>query len=164
MNNLSLRHQVLTNPIHFLAFGFGAGLSPKAPGTVGTLASLPFILLAHWLSFPLWILFLITAVGGTWLADKSSKALGVHDHPGIVIDEFAGMMLTLMFIPLSWFTVLAGFCFFRLFDIWKPWPIRWVDQQVQGGLGIMMDDLLAGLYAALCLFILMQSSLGLHLS
>jgi phosphatidylglycerophosphatase A len=150
----ALRKRVLSNPIHFLAFGFGSGLSPKAPGTMGTLAALPFIILAHWIGFPLWLLFLITTLAGTWLADKSSKDLGVHDHSGIVIDEFAGMMLTLLFVPLTWFSVILGFALFRLFDIWKPWPIRWADQKVHGGLGIMLDDLLAGLFAGLLLFLI----------
>lgn len=149
-----MNKKILTNPIHFLAFGFGSGLSPWAPGTMGTLAALPLICLAHVLGFPLWILFILTTAAGTWLADKSSKDLGVHDHPGIVIDEFAGMMLTLLFIPLSWVSVLLGFALFRLFDIWKPWPIRVIDQKVHGGLGIMLDDLLAGIYAALCLQII----------
>jgi phosphatidylglycerophosphatase A len=155
MTEPSLRQRVLSHPIHFLAFGFGSGLSPKAPGTMGTLAALPMILLAHGLGIPLWILFLITTIAGIWLADKSSKALGVHDHPGIVIDEFAGMMLTLLFIPLSWISVLLGFALFRLFDIWKPWPIRVIDEKVHGGLGIMLDDLLAGLYAAICLHLVL---------
>jgi phosphatidylglycerophosphatase A len=148
-----MNKQVFSNPIHFLAFGFGSGLSPKAPGTMGTLASIPVILLAHFIGIPLWILFLVTATGGTWLADRSSKMLGVHDHPGIVIDEFAGMMLTLLFIPLSWMSIVLGFILFRLFDIWKPWPIRLIDQKVHGGFGIMLDDLLAGVYAGICLLI-----------
>lgn len=155
MIDKTLAKQVFSNPIHFFAFGFGSGLSPKAPGTMGTLAALPLIGLAHLLSFPLWLLFLITTLAGLWLAEKSSKALGVHDHSGIVIDEFAGMMLTLLFIPLSWFSVLMGFALFRLFDIWKPWPIRVIDQKVHGGLGIMLDDLLAGVYSALSLQIIL---------
>lgn len=156
MSDAALRKRVLSNPIHFVAFGFGSGLSPKAPGTMGSLAAIPVILLAHFIGIPLWILFVLTTLGGTWLADKSSKDLGVHDHPGIVIDEFAGMMLTLLFIPLSLMSVVLGFALFRLFDIWKPWPIRLLDQHVEGGFGIMVDDLLAGVYAGVCLMILMR--------
>lgn len=153
MSDKSLNSRVMSSPIHFLAFGFGSGLSPMAPGTMGTLASLPVIILAHFIGIPLWILFIMTTVVGTWLADKSSKDLGVHDHPGIVIDEFAGMMLTLLFIPLSWVSIVLGFALFRLFDIWKPWPIRLVDKQVHGGVGIMLDDLLAGVYAGFALLV-----------
>jgi phosphatidylglycerophosphatase A len=154
MNDQSLAQRVFSNPILFLAFGFGSGLSSKAPGTMGTLASLPVIILAHLMGIPLWALFLVTTLGGTWLADRASRELGVHDHPGIVIDEFAGMMLTLLFIPLSWISIVLGFGLFRLFDIWKPWPIRVVDEKVHGGVGIMLDDLLAGVYAGICLLII----------
>ena len=121
---------------------------------MGTLASLPIIVFWHYLGWPLWILFIITTVAGTWLADKSSKALGVHDHPGIVIDEFAGMMLTMMFIPLSWISLVAGFVLFRLFDIWKPWPINYVDTHVTGGFGMILDDVLAGIYSVIFLKLL----------
>jgi len=154
MTEPSLSKLVLSNPIHFIAFGFGSGLSPKAPGTMGTLAAIPVIILAHVIGIPLWILFIITTIGGTWVADKSSKDLGVHDHQGIVIDEFAGIMLTLLFIPLSWISIVLGFALFRLFDIWKPWPIRVIDKKVHGGIGIMLDDLLAGLFAGVCLLII----------
>lgn len=150
-----LSKKVFSKPLHFIAFGFGSGLSPKAPGTVGTLASLPFILLAYGIGIPLWLLFIVTTGVGIWAADWSSKDLGVHDHPGIVIDEFAGMMLTLLFTPISWVSLVLGFALFRLFDIWKPWPIKKLDESVEGGLGIMLDDLLAGLCAAIVLAIFM---------
>jgi len=155
MNHKALAKKVFTHPLHFLAFGFGSGLSPKAPGTAGTWAAIPLILLAHYPGLPLWILFLVTTAVGIWAADWSSKDLGVHDHSGIVIDEFAGMMLTMIFIPLSWLGLVLGFVLFRIFDIWKPWPIRHIDQKVHGGLGIMLDDLLAGVFAGVTLLILM---------
>jgi phosphatidylglycerophosphatase A len=159
MSDQSLSQKVFSNPIHFFAFGFGSGLSPKAPGTAGTLAAIPVILLAHVIGIPLWILFMVTTLVGTWLADKSSKDLGVHDHPGIVIDEFAGMMLTLMFVPLTWLSLILGFILFRIFDIWKPWPIGAIDKQVKGGIGIMLDDLLAAIYAGGSLLLLKAFSL-----
>lgn len=154
MIDKNLSQKVFTNPMYFIAFGFGSGLSPKAPGTAGSLAAIPVILLAHFIHFPLWILFLITLGVGTWTAEKVSQELGEHDYPGIVIDEFAGMMLTLMFIPLSFVSIVLGFALFRLFDIWKPWPIGMIDEKVKGGVGIMVDDLVAGLYSAVILYLI----------
>ncbi len=136
------------NPIHFLAFGFGAGLSPVMPGTIGTLAAIPL----YWLiaDFPLWLYSLITLiliVVGIWICDVTSRDLGVHDYPGIVWDEIVGYLLTMLAVPVGWFWVIAGFVLFRIFDIWKPWPIGWIDRHVKGGLGIVVDDLMAAVYA-----------------
>ena len=144
---------VFTSPVHFLAFGFGSGLAPFAPGTAGTAAAIPIYLLLQ--GFPLWGYLAITAmvaVAGIWLCGQSSRALGVHDHPGIVWDEIAGYLVTMAAAPRGWEWVLLGFVLFRLFDIVKPWPCRLVDRRVQGGLGIMLDDLIAGIYA----FVLLQ--------
>ena len=150
-------NQLIRNPVHFLAFGFGSGLSPKAPGTAGTLvAMLLWPLLA---GLPLEIYLAIVAVvsvGGFYLCGKTASDLGVHDHPGIVWDEIAGYWLAMAAIPCTWYWMLAGFVLFRLFDIWKPWPISWLDKQVHGGVGIMVDDLLAGLFAWILLFGAMQ--------
>jgi thiamine-monophosphate kinase len=130
----------------FFAFGFGSGLSPKAPGTVGTLAAIPLFLLASTLNLPLYSgLLLLTFGAGIFLCERASRELGVHDHPGIVWDEFVGFWITMWAVPLSWQSLLAGFALFRLFDIAKPWPIRWLDRRVGGGFGIMIDDVLAGL-------------------
>ncbi|MFT6465019.1 MAG: phosphatidylglycerophosphatase A [Halopseudomonas sp.] len=140
------------NPIHFLAFGFGSGAIPKAPGTWGTLAAVPFVLI--WQQLPLagYVLVLVVAtLLGIWLCDRTAKDMGVHDHGGIVWDEFVGLWLTMLLAPPGWLWLLAGFALFRLFDIWKPWPIGWVDRRVGGGFGIMLDDLLAGLMALLVL-------------
>lgn len=143
---------VLNNPVHFLAFGFGSGLAKKAPGTCGTLVAIPIFLMLC--TLPLWAYIsavVFISIIGIWLCDVSSKALGVHDHPGIVWDEIAGFLITMIAAPVSWLSVLLGFALFRLFDIWKPWPISILDRKVHGGLGIMLDDILAGVFAALSL-------------
>ena len=139
----------MRNPVHFLAFGFGAGLSPRAPGTMGTLVAVPlWWLLAS--NASIWGYLLVTAAViavGPWLCGRTSADMGVHDHGGIVWDEIAGFLVTMILVPVTWWTALAGFLFFRLFDIAKPWPIGWLDRRVHGGTGIMIDDLVAGLYA-----------------
>ncbi len=140
--------QMLRDPVLLLAFGFGTGLSPKAPGTAGSLlallpipliAGLPLIFQAGFLA--------VVVVAGVFICGHAAHRLNVHDHPGIVWDEFAGLWLTLLFCPASWPWWLAGFALFRFFDIVKPWPIRWFDQHCDGGLGIMLDDLVAGIFA-----------------
>ncbi|GGO78395.1 phosphatidylglycerophosphatase A [Marinobacterium nitratireducens] len=152
-----LAAQVLRNPVHFLAFGFGSGLAPKAPGTFGTLAAVPLYLLLAPLPLPGYVLALVLAtLLGIWLCDRTARDLGVHDHPGIVWDEFVGFWITMLAVPLTWYWVLAGFLLFRLFDIWKPWPIRVADRRVDGGFGIMLDDILAGAYAWLVLQLLVR--------
>ncbi len=139
---------VFSSPIHWLAFGFGSGLAPVAPGTFGTLVGIPFFIVMAGLPLPLFLaLTLLLFVVGVWICDRSSAALGVHDHPGIVWDEIVGYLVTMIAAPLQWQWVLIGFLLFRLFDILKPWPIRWLDRRVAGGFGIMVDDLLAGIFA-----------------
>jgi phosphatidylglycerophosphatase A len=135
------------NPVHLLAFGLGSGAAPKAPGTVGTLAAVPLYLLLEPLP-PIGYLTVVAVLFlfGVWLCDRTSSDLGVHDHPGIVWDEWVGLLVTLWLVPPGWLWLFAGFLLFRLFDIWKPWPIGWLDRKVEGGLGIMLDDLLAGLF------------------
>ena len=146
--------KILANPIHCLAFGFGSGLSPWAPGTVGTLVAIPLYYLIYYLMAGLpvavyCVLLVATFLLGVYLCGKTATDLGVHDHPGIVWDELVGFWITMLFAPPGWGWVVAGFVLFRLFDIWKPWPIRVVDRRVQGGFGIMLDDVLAGIYALL---------------
>jgi phosphatidylglycerophosphatase A len=146
----------LRNPVHLLAFGLGSGLAPKAPGTFGTIAALPLCWLVYPLSDLLYLLVTLALfVVGIWICDRTSRDLGVHDHGGIVWDEWVGMLVTLWMVPPGWIWWLAAFVLFRLFDILKPWPISWLDRHVEGGFGIMLDDLLAGLLA----FGLLQ---GLH--
>ena len=140
----------LRNPLHLIAFGFGSGLLPKAPGTFSTLVGVVFYLLLQGLPLPLYLgLTLVGFLAGVWICGRTSRDLGVHDHSGIVWDEIIGYLVTMSLAPAGWQWVLVGFLLFRIFDILKPWPIRWLDQRVPGGFGIMFDDLLAGLYAGL---------------
>jgi len=145
--------QILKNPVHFLAFGFGSGLAPKAPGTAGTLVAIPlYLVLVAFLDLYAYLGIVVVAfVAGIYLCGKTATDLGVHDHGGIVWDEFVGFWITMILVPVTWYWVLAGFLLFRFFDIVKPFPIAWLDQKVQGGFGIMLDDVIAGLYAAIVL-------------
>ncbi len=147
-----LPKKVLTDPVNFLAFGFGTGLAPLAPGTVG---SLPGMLL-FWLTldFGLYVQWGVAAaliVAGIWICGESARRIGVHDHGGIVWDEIAGMYVTLLAAPVSVAGFALAFGLFRLFDIVKPWPIRDLDHRLGGGAGIMLDDLVAALYALILL-------------
>lgn len=138
----------LTRWQHWLATGLGSGLAPKAPGTVGSIAALPLCVLASGLS-PIYglLLILLVSVLGIYVSHVTSHDLGVPDHGGIVIDEWAGMLITFWLVPLSGPVLLLGFMLFRVLDIFKPWPIRWFDENLHGGLGIMLDDLVAGVLA-----------------
>ncbi|MEZ5435581.1 MAG: phosphatidylglycerophosphatase A [Pseudomonadales bacterium] len=138
---------------HCLAFGLGSGLARKAPGTWGTLASVPLCCVLWWFS-PVWLfalLLLAMSVFGVWLCKVVAQDLGVHDHGGIVWDEWVGYGIALFALPLQWYWPLLAFVFFRVFDIWKPWPIAWCDKNIHGGFGIMVDDVLAGVMTCLCL-------------
>jgi len=143
---------LLSHPAHFFALGFGSGLAPKAPGTFGTLVGLPLFWLinGYTLATQLVLNSLLFLVG-IYFCDKTGKALGVSDHGGIVWDEIVAIMLVLTFTINQWQWWLAAFMLFRLFDIWKPFPIRQCDAKVKGGLGVMLDDLLAAIYAILSL-------------
>ncbi len=136
----------LATPTGFLAFGFGSGLSPVAPGTAGTIAALPFAAVLAVLPLPVSLVIVTIAfLLGIYLCGEISRQLGVHDHSGIVWDEFVGIWLVLVLIPFNWAWWLAGFVLFRLFDAVKPWPIDWIDRRLGGGLGVMVDDLVAAL-------------------
>ncbi len=134
--------------VHFLAFGFGAGKMPVAPGTFGTLVGIPFYLLLAPLP-PLVYADVVLGLFalGVWLCHATEQDLRVHDHPGIVWDEIVGYLITMFMAPSGWPWIVLGFVLFRLFDIWKPFPIRQLERRIQGGLGNMLDDALAGLYA-----------------
>jgi len=150
--NTPIPQGFLGNPIHLLAIGFGAGCVPKMPGTVGTLVGILFYLPMVYLSWPVYIgVTIVLFLLGVWLCEVTANHLGVHDHGGIVWDEIVGFLITMTAVPPDWRFVLLGFVLFRLFDIWKPWPINWLDRKVSGGLGIMLDDLVAGIYALIIL-------------
>ena len=145
----------LREPTVLLASGFGAGLAPIAPGTAGSLVGVLFYAAMAGLPILLYVVVvLVLAVAGVWLCDRAGKRLGVADHPGIVWDEIVGLLITMTGSPWSWQGVALGFVLFRLFDILKPWPIGRIDRQVAGGLGVMLDDVVAGLYALASLQIL----------
>jgi len=138
----------LTDPIQLLALGFGSGLAPKAPGTFGTLVAIPIFLLMALLSVKYYLLILILMmVSGIYICGKAAKEAGVHDHPAIVWDEIIGYLITMFMVNVSWQSILVGFVLFRVFDIFKPWPISWLDKHCHGGFGIMIDDVLAGLFS-----------------
>ncbi|WP_413473023.1 phosphatidylglycerophosphatase A [Shewanella baltica] len=151
------KDQVLTrlslkNPVHFLALGFGSGLAAKAPGTFGTLAAIPLYLLMAPLPLAWYIgLTLVGVFAGFYICGKAAQDMGVHDHGAIVWDEVVGLLITMLAAPSGWGWLLVGFGLFRFFDIIKPWPIRWLDAKVEGGFGIMIDDVLAGVFAFICL-------------
>lgn len=146
---------LLKNPVHLLSVGFGSGLAPKAPGTFGTIAALPFWYVLQFLPPAYYVVVLILAfILGVYLCGATADALGVHDHGGIVWDEFVGLWIALFMVPMHFGWILLGFALFRLFDIWKPWLIRVLDAKVHGGFGIMIDDVLAGVYAYLTLQLL----------
>lgn len=148
----NLARTVMTDPVHFLAFGFGTGLAPFAPGTFG---SLPGVLL-FWLTmgFGLYVqlgVALALVLAGIWICGESARRIGVHDHGGIVWDEIAGMYVTLLIAPATPLGWVLAFVLFRVMDIVKPWPIRDLDHRLKGGVGIMLDDLAAALYASVLL-------------
>ncbi|MCL1120261.1 MULTISPECIES: phosphatidylglycerophosphatase A family protein [Shewanella] len=138
----------LKNPVHFLALGFGSGLAAKAPGTFGTLAAVPLYLLLAQLPLSWYLaVTLVCVLAGIYICDKAARDMGVHDHGAIVWDEVAGLLITMIAAPAGVLWLVVGFVLFRLFDIIKPWPIRWLDAKVEGGFGIMIDDVLAGIFA-----------------
>lgn len=150
-NNI-LTLNLLRNPIHFLSFGFGSGYMPVAPGTFGTLVAIPIFLWLSQFSLSNYVVIVtVMFLAGVWICGYTSRALGVHDHKAIVWDEVVGYLITMLMVPPTLLNVCIGFALFRLFDIWKPWPINLLDKNVHGGLGIMLDDVLAGVYALIIL-------------
>ena len=152
----------LKNPWHLLATGFGSGLSPVIPGTMGTLAAVPFYLLLAQFSFSVYLVIVVLAAFvGVKICQKTADDMGVHDHGAIVWDEFVGFWMTMSGIQYAgegigdWHWLLAGFILFRFFDMVKPWPICWLDRHVKGGFGIMIDDIVAGVMACIVLCLLM---------
>jgi len=151
-NRKNIARKVMTDPVNLLAFGFGTGLSPVAPGSVGSLLG---VLLA-WVTLDLTLAMqigvaVLLSVSGVWICGESARRIGVHDHGGIVWDEIAGMYVTLLVAPPTVSAWVLAYLLFRALDIVKPWPIRDLDHSMGGGLGIMLDDLVAALYAAILL-------------
>ncbi|MBZ2170125.1 phosphatidylglycerophosphatase A [Marinobacter sp. F4216] len=143
----------LKHPVHLLAFGFGSGAASRAPGTWGSLAAIPLWYTFSWLPpVAYWVVVVIALLVGIWLCGKTADDLKVHDHGGIVWDEFVGMWIALGLFPSNAIGVLTAFALFRLFDIAKPWPIGWLDERLPGGFGIMMDDVVAGIMALVSLY------------
>ena len=142
------------SPVQFLAFGFGSGLSGRAPGTLGTLMAVPLYLL--FVQASLWLysaIVFVAAIAGIWICGRASEELGVHDHSGIVWDEFVGLWVALWAVPVEPLWIVLGFIVFRIFDIVKPWPIGPLDRRVQGGFGIMIDDIVAGVFSCATLHV-----------
>lgn len=138
-----------------IATGFGAGLAPVAPGTFGTLLGIPIYLLLH--PLPVGVYIAITAalfVAGIVVCECAERNMARHDAPEIVWDEIVGYLITMAFAPPGWLWIAVGFVLFRLFDIWKPFPIRRIDRTLPGGFGTMLDDALAGIYASVVLQLL----------
>jgi len=149
------RRALLATPAGWLACGFGSGLAPVAQGTFGSLtALLPWLGLRQ-LPLPFYLLVIVAGFAiGVWACNVASRALGVDDHRSLVWDEFIGQwiaLLPLLVLPTPWWAIALGFVLFRLFDVWKPWPIRWLDRRVKGGMGVMVDDAVAGALAAIVL-------------
>lgn len=149
------RRLLLSTPAGWIACGLGSGLAPVAQGTFGSLAAIVPWLWLRLLSLPLYALALVLAFAlGVWACNAAGRALAVDDHRSLVWDEFVGQwlaLLPLLLVPAPWWTVAVGFGLFRLFDVWKPWPIGWLDRHLKGGLGVMVDDVVAGVYAAVVL-------------
>ncbi len=156
LNNPQVSVKLLLNPAHLLSLGFGSGLLPKMPGTLGTFVGvLLFVLLPEldWKSY-LGIIILAFIIG-VGICGYTAKVLNVHDHPAIVWDEIVGYFITMFMVPKGWMWILAGFILFRIFDILKPWPISVADKQVKGGLGIMLDDVIAALFSLIIIQIIL---------
>lgn len=143
--------KLLLNPIHLFSLGFGSGLAPKMPGTMGTVVGAGLYLLIPTNYLYDWKIFLAIIIVffsmGVFLCGYTAKALDTHDHPGIVWDEIVGYFITMFMVPKEWVWIVLGFVLFRLFDILKPWPISLADKRLKGGLGIMLDDVIAGIFA-----------------
>jgi len=144
----------LKDPVVFLALGMGSGLSPKAPGTAGTLLTVPLVYFLQQQTLLIYLLAtLFVLVTGSWVCGYAAKKLQVHDHASIVYDEVAGFLITMIMVPAGWYWMFSGFVLFRFFDAVKPWPISWFDKNIHGGFGIMLDDVIAGLISLCCLLL-----------
>jgi phosphatidylglycerophosphatase A len=147
--------ELIQRPVCFLGLGFGSGLAPRAPGTVGTIAAIPIYLLMQNLSLMTYLVLTVIAfIVGIWICQKSADWLGKEDPSAVVWDEIVGYLVTMIAAPQGWQWVVLGFALFRFFDILKPWPISLADKELHGGFGIMFDDVIAGIFAAVILQII----------
>lgn len=147
--------KVWQDPVYFAAFGLGSGTMPLAPGTFGTLMAIPFYLVMRPLPLAVYIVLTVAFIAfSVWICERVSRDIKEHDHPGMCIDEFAGFFVTMINAPHGFWWVVLGFVLFRLFDIWKPWPIRYLDQHVHGGFGMVLDDVVAGVFGAIIINVL----------
>ena len=146
---------LMRDPGHCLSLGLGSGCISRAPGTWGSLAGVLVYGLFFWVSLPVYLALVVAGfMAGVYLCGRTARALGVHDDGAIVWDEFVGVWIALAFQPTGWMWIAGAFVAFRLFDIIKPWPISWLDRRVSGGMGIMVDDVLAGVYALLAMLVI----------
>jgi phosphatidylglycerophosphatase A len=147
--------ELLKRPVCFLGLGFGSGLIPKAPGTFGTIAAIPIYLLMKDFSLAIYVMITLVAfIVGIWICQQSADWIGKDDPSAVVWDEIVGYLITMIAAPSGWQWLFLGFVLFRLFDIVKPWPISWADKSLHGGLGIMVDDVIAGLFSWITLQII----------
>jgi len=151
----------LHTPEGFFAFGFGSGLLTRAPGTMGTLAAIPPALLIVLLDFSWFWVITLSFLSGIWFCQKASYKLGLEDYGGIVWDEMVGYWLVVSMLPFQWGWWLAAFVLFRVFDILKPWPISLIEEWFDGGLGIMLDDILAAVYTLIVLSFIENLMVGI---
>lgn len=143
---------LIKKPAAFIAYGFGSGLSPKAPGTFGTLVAIPIYWLIQDWSLTAYLIFtLIAFLCGIWICQKTVDWLKQDDPGGVVWDEVVGYLVTMIVAPKGWLWIVMGFVLFRFFDILKPWPVSIADKKLHGGVGVMLDDVVAGIYAAIVL-------------
>ena len=140
--------KVWQDPLYFIAFGFGVGALPIAPGTFATLLAIPFYLALAQLPLYFYIAAVVLIFAASvFVSDRLSKEINIHDHPGMCIDEFVGFFVTMINAPHGFWWIALGVVLFRIFDIWKPWPISYLDKNVHGGFGMIIDDVVAGLFA-----------------
>ena len=152
--------ELLKRPVCFLGLGFGTGLAPKAPGTFGTLAALPIYWLMQDLSLAMYLAFTVFAfVAGIWICQQAANWLAKEDPSAVVWDEIVGYLVTMIAAPSGWQWMVIGFVLFRFFDIVKPWPISYADKNLHGGFGIMVDDVIAGIFAWIVMYLMISSDL-----
>ena len=151
---------MIRNPMHLVACGFGSGFVPKIPGTAGTLVGIPIVLLMQLLPvLGQWLAVVLMFLVGCYVCEYSARALNLGDPGAIVWDEITGFCVAMMLVPVSVLNIVIAFILFRVFDIAKPWPISLADRKVSGGFGIMLDDLIAGVFANAALQILLLSKI-----